>query len=123
MQALVLSPELTQMLTVEAQRVGKTISVLAEEWLRQQYQALRREQLAAQTEKFWANYRDIYAQYPNEFVAFYDDQILDHDTDITPLAVRIREKYDDLPIVITQAVREPIKEYKVGSPRLQPQIS
>ena len=40
MQSVTLSPELTDRLTAEAERSGKTLSTLAEAWLRQQYQTL-----------------------------------------------------------------------------------
>ena len=64
MQSVTLSSELTDLLTAEAERNGKTLSTLAEEWLRQQYQTLRREQLAIQTKRFWANHAALYARYP-----------------------------------------------------------
>jgi hypothetical protein len=72
MQSVTLSPELAFVLSIEAKRSGKTLAALVEEWLRQQYQTLRREQLALQTKKFWANHTTLYAQYPNQYVAFYD---------------------------------------------------
>lgn len=70
MQSLTLSPELTSLLTLEANRTGKTLSTLAEEWLRQQYQLLRREQLTFQTKRFWENQAALYDRYPNQYVAF-----------------------------------------------------
>ena len=47
MQSLLLSSELAAVLQTEAERAGKTVTALAEEWLRQHYYALRRQQLAA----------------------------------------------------------------------------
>lgn len=119
MQSVTLSPELTDLLTAEAERSGKTLSTLAEEWLRQQYQTLRREQLAMQTKQFWANHAALYAQYPNQYVAFYNDTVLDHDDDIRALALRIRKSHGNLPVVIAQVTPEPVTEYKMRSPRLQ----
>lgn len=119
MQTVTLSPELTDLLTVEAERSGKTLSTLAEEWLRQQYQALRREQLAAQTKRFWANHSLLYQRYPNQYVAFYDDGVVDHDDDVRALALRVRSSYGNLPVVIAQVTPEPVTQYKMRSPRLQ----
>ena len=119
MQSVTLSPELTSMLTVEAKRSGKTLAALVEEWLRQQYQTLRREQLAFQTKKFWAHHATLYAQYPNQYVAFYDDEVLDHDEDMRQLALRIRAAHGSLPIVIAQVTPEPLTSYQMRSPRLQ----
>jgi len=44
MQSLLLSSELAAVLQTEAERAGKTVTALAEEWLRQHYYALRRQQ-------------------------------------------------------------------------------
>lgn len=118
MQSVILSPELTDILTAEAERSGKTLSLLAEEWLRQQYQTLRRTQVAAQTKRFQAQQMTLYAQYPNQYVAFYNDAVLDHDNDMRTLALRVRAEHGNLPIVIAQVTSEPVTEYKMRSPRL-----
>ena len=118
MQSLTLSFELTTLLTAEAERSGKTLSTLAEEWLRQQYQTLRREQLAVQTKHFWANHTALYARYPNQYVAFYNDAVIDHDHDLRVLALRVRNAHGDLPVVIAQVTPQPVTDYKMRSPRL-----
>ncbi|MCE7986639.1 MAG: hypothetical protein DYG89_36155 [Caldilinea sp. CFX5] len=119
MQTVTLSSELTDILTAEAERSGKTLSMLVEEWLRQQYQTLRRGQLAAQTQRFQAKQMTLYAQYPNQYVAFYNDAVLDHDNDMRALALRVRADHGNLPVVIAQVTPEPVTEYKIRSPRLQ----
>ena len=119
MQSVTLSPELASVLTVEAKRSGKTLAALVEEWLRQQYQTLRREQLALQTNQFWANHATLYAQYPNQYVAFYNDEVLDHDNDMRQLALRFRAQHGNAPIVIAQVTPEPMTGYQMRSPRLQ----
>lgn len=121
MQTVTLSSELTDILSAEAERSGKTLSVLVEEWLRQQYQTLRRAQLAAQTKRFQAQQITLYAQYPNQYVAFYNDAVLDHDDDMRALALRVRADHGNLPMVIAQVTSEPVTEYKMRSPRLQPE--
>ncbi len=118
MQSITLSPELASILTVEAERSGKTLSALVKDWLRQQYQTLRREQLATQTKPFWANQASLYAQYPDQYVAFYNEQVLDHDDDLRQLALRVRARYGDLPMVIAQVTSVPVKGYQMRSPRL-----
>lgn len=119
MTVLTISPELTKLLATEAERTGTTISELAEAWLRQQYAALRHEQLAIQTQRFWTKQGELYPHYPNQYVAFYDDQVLDHDTDIRQLALRVKATYGLLPIVIAQVTESPVRGYKMRSPRLK----
>jgi hypothetical protein len=119
MTALTLSTELTTVLETEAERAGTTITALAEAWLRQQYAALRREQLAAQTKRFWAQQAELYPHYPNQYVAFYDDQVLDHDLDLRQLALRVKATYGLLPVVIAQVTKSPVRGYQMRSPRLK----
>ena len=118
MQSVTLSPELTSLLAAEANRSGKTLSTLVEEWLLHQYQTLRREQLAFQTRHFWENHATLYARYPNQYVAFYNDEVLDYDDDMRPLALRVRAAHGNLPIVIAQVTAEPMIGYQMRSPRL-----
>ncbi|MFZ4660053.1 MAG: DUF5678 domain-containing protein [Caldilineaceae bacterium] len=119
MTELTLSSELTIVLETEAERSGITIAALAEEWLRQHYALLRREQLAAQTKRFQSKQTELYAQYPDQYVAFYDDQVLDHGDDLRQLALRVKAKHGLLPVVIAQVTASPVSGYRIRSPRLQ----
>lgn len=119
MTMVTLSTEMTAVLETEAERAGMTMTALAEAWLRQQYVALRREQLAAQTKRFWAKQAELYVHYPNQYVAFYDDQVLDHDDDLRQLALRVKATYGLLPVVIAQVTEAPVYGYRIRSPRLQ----
>ena len=119
MPSVTLSPELTTILAAEAERTGKTLSTLAEEWLRHQYQMFRRKQLALQTKRFWANHAVLYTKYPNQYVAFYNDKVLDHDDNMRELALRVRAAHGDLPLVIAQVTPDRIVSYQVRSPCLQ----
>jgi len=119
MPSVTLSPKLTTILAAEAERTGKTLSTLAEEWLLRQHQTLRRKQLASQTKRFWANHAALYAKYPGQYVAFYEDKVLDHDDNMRELALRVRTVYGNLPVVIAQVTPEPITGYQMRSPRLQ----
>ena len=119
MTVLTLSTEMTTVLETEAERVGTTITALAEAWLRQQVATIRREQLAMQTQRFWAKQAELYARYPNRYVAFYDDQVLDQDDDLRQLALRVKATYGLLPVVMAQVTASPIRGYQMRSPRLQ----
>lgn len=119
MQSLLLSSELAAVLQTEAERAGKTLTALAEEWLRQHYYALRRQQLADQTHRFWEKQAELYLQYPNQYVAFYNDQVLDHDDELRQLALRVRATHGNLPIVLAQVTQLPSRGYQMRSPRLK----
>lgn len=119
MAELTLSAELTIVLETEAGRAGTTITALAEEWLRQHYATLRHEQLAAQTKRFQAKQVELYTHYPDQYVAFYNDQVLDHGDDLRQLALRVKATYRLLPVVIAQVTASPVRGYQIRSPRLK----
>ena len=118
METLTLSSEIGLLLEAEAQQMGKTTVEIAEDWLRQHYSSLRRQRLEAQTKRFWAKHTELFAQYPEQFVAFYDDRVLDVDNDMRQLAMRVRAAYGNLPVVIAQVTATRVPEYRVRSPRL-----
>lgn len=119
MTTVMLSTELTTVLETEAERAGTTITALAEAWLRQHYATLRREQLSVQTKRFWAKHLELYTQYPNQYVAFHDDQVLDHDDDLRRLALRVKALHGMLPVVMAQVTESPMRGYQMRSPRLK----
>lgn len=119
MAELTLSSELTTVLEAEAERAGTTITVVAEEWLRQHYATVRRTQLATQTKRSQAKQAELYDHYPDQYVAFYEDQVLDHGDDLRELALRIKATYGLLPVVIAQVTASPVRGYQMRSPRLK----
>ena len=118
METLTLSSEIGLLLEAEAQQMGKTTVEIAEDWLRQHYSSLRRQRLESQSNRFWAKHSELYAQYPDQFVAFYDDRVLDVDNDMRQLAMRVRATYGKLPVVIAQVTATPVPEYRMRSLRL-----
>lgn len=123
METLTLSSEVGELLQAEAEQTGKTTAEVAENWLRQHYSALRRQRLEAQTQRFWVKHAELLVQYSNQFVAFYDDRVLDSDDDMRQLALRVRSAYGNLPVVIAQITDTPVREYQMRSPRLRTSVS
>lgn len=115
MTEITLAPDLIQIIRREAEQAGKTVEVIANDWLREYHAELRSKELEQQTELFWANYESLYKQYPDEHVAFYDHAVLDHDRDLRALALRIQQKYGDLAVVIGHLTKTPIREYRMIS--------
>lgn len=114
---------LAETLQREATQEGKTLEALVTDWLNRQRIALNRQRLAEQTHAFWGKHSELYTQYPNQYVAFYDGQVLDHAADVRALALRVRAQYGDLPIVISQVTNPLRPTYKVISSRLQVQYT
>ena len=83
---------------------------------------MRHERLVEQTRCFWNRHTELYARYPDQFVAFYDKRVLDHDDDVRALALRIEAQHGDLPIVIAQVTDTLVRSYKMISNRLSEKL-
>jgi hypothetical protein len=64
----------------------------------------------------------LFEQYPNEYVAFEDGQVLDHDTDEDKLAERMYAKYGYRDLIIQQVTVEKTVYYVGGFRRIQDSI-
>ena len=118
MTTITLPHDLDKVIKRESEQSGESIELLVSEWLRQHLASLRRQRLAEQTRRFWNKHAELYGQYANKFVVFYDDKILDHDSDVRQLALLAQKQYGDLPIVIAQVTEKPVRSYKSISTHL-----
>lgn len=118
MVKITLSPDLVEALSFEAKQSGVELETIVDHWLRQQRAELRRRRLAEQTRLFWESFQELYTQFPGEFVAFLDGQILDHDTDVRQLTLRVRASFPEQPVVIGELTANPVREYRMIGNRL-----
>ena len=58
-------------------------------------------------ERFRRHHEAIRKQYEGRFVGLRDGRVLDHDADGNQLYTRLRQKYDDLPVLIVQVTDQP----------------
>lgn len=56
--------------------------------------------------------------YPDQYVAIYGGELIDRDTDQIALYKRVRDRYPDEFVWISQVKAAPIEEYVIRSPRL-----
>ncbi len=56
--------------------------------------------------------------YAGQYVAVLQGEVLDHDSDRSALAQRIRARYPEMPVLITAAEARAPCEFQVRSPRL-----
>jgi hypothetical protein len=82
-------------------------------YISSQHQAMRREEAA-----FAAMKPALLAQYPQQFVALFQQQVIDHDPDELALLARIEQTYPDKLVLIRQVLETPEAPLQVRSPRL-----
>ena len=81
----------------------------------------RRRQLAAEQAAWYARLPEERQSYQGEFIAIYNQKIVDHDPDQRSLYLRIRERFGRSPVLIVHADWEEPPVYTIHSPRLEQQ--
>ena len=80
--------------------------------LLQNEDSVEREQQA-----YRSMHQSLWNNYPQEHVAIYDGQLIDHDTDGTALSQRIYERYPDDFVLIRRVEPQPERILRFRSPR------
>jgi len=101
-----------------AKEEGTTPQDLAETAIRRflRYEARRRIQ--SEENAFRAMHAGLCAAFPNQYVAVYRGQVVDHDPDQLALFHRVEERYPDAPVLIRQVTPESEEVYTFRSPRV-----
>ena len=74
--------------------------------------AVDREEMA-----FQRLHPQLWQQYPGQYVAIYNGQLIDHDRDQITLFQRVKQKHPGEFIWIAPVYEKPIEEYVIRSPR------
>lgn len=59
----------------------------------------------------------LWEKYPNQHVAFYQGEVVDHDPDGAALSLRIYQHFPDKTVLIRQVEATPEREIRIRSPR------
>ena len=71
-----------------------------------------------ETEAFEQMYDELVKQYPNEDVAIYQGEVVDHDVDPVELMFRVREAFPNKPVLMRSVNEPPGHILHFRSPRL-----
>ncbi len=78
------------------------------------------EKIHAETKTFWAMYPQLLDRYPGQYIAVHEGKIVDTGPDLGTLYQRVRERYGDTPVLLTQVLPDSTRELMFRSPRLEP---
>ena len=108
---------MTKLRTI-AQEEGTTPQDLAETAIRRFLRYETRRRIQGEENVFRAMHTELRAAYPNQYVAVYRGQMVDHDLDQLALFRRVEERYPDAPVLIRQVTPESEEVYTFRSPRV-----
>lgn len=98
----------------QGEKMEEVLAGLVQEYLRQ----VRRDKIHQEMEWYQKSHAALKTSYPGQHVAIHEAQVVDHDRDVTLLALRIRRQYGRIPILITCITDEPVPEFNIRRPRL-----
>ncbi len=87
--------------------------------VRQYIVLLRQEKIRAETISFEAQSETLMRQYPNQYVAMHQGEIIDHDPDLRTLHLRVFARLGHTPVLLKQVTPTAKEELTFRSPRFE----
>ena len=91
------------------------LRVAVSQWLTQ----ITREKIRAEQEAFQRMHAELVEQYPGEYVAVHQGQVVDHDPDLRTLHLRVYARYGKTPVLLKRVTEEPERDLVIRSPRIE----
>jgi hypothetical protein len=117
MTKLAVSTKTFSQLTKVAQEKELTVETLVEHVITQFLQIEAEQKMGREIEAFRAMHGQLLAQHPNQYVAIYRGQLVDHDADQLTLFLRVDQQYPNEVVLIRQVLPEVDPAYTVHSTR------
>ena len=118
MISVLIREELIEPIRRVAEQEKTSVEILVNHWLSRQLALAREQKIKEQSVRFRSKHTELRAQYPDEYVAMRNGQVLDHAPDARELYLRIKQRYGDEPILIAPVTEQPIQVFNMRSPRL-----
>lgn len=114
-----LMEQLEQLAAGQAIDVNKFLSAAVRSYLRQVEQATMQTNITA----FQAQHPELLKTHPNEYIAFHQGELVDHDKDFLTLHRRIRLQFGRQPVLLRHVNAETERTLTFRSPRLTRSIT
>ena len=93
-------PVLVQQVAQLARTQERLPEDVVEAAVRSYLDALEEQAIHRETEAFWQQHDELLALYPNQYVALRNGVVVDHDSDVSWLERRVRNRYGMAPVLI-----------------------
>ena len=102
-----------------AEQEDKEIEDLVSEALRQYLWEAKERKIDREMEAYRAMHAELKQRFLGEYVAIHNGELVDHDADRRALSRRVRQKYENVAVLITPVEEEPERELLLQSPRFE----
>jgi hypothetical protein len=107
MTIVTIESEMYEGLEHAASELHMTVEAVVSEAVQRYLWDLRRRAVASQADAWRLQPAESRRQYANLFVAIYDGSVVDSGPDFLELLGRVRKKWGDAPVMVTQVTDEP----------------
>ena len=102
-----------------AEQEDKEIEDLVSEALRQYLWEAKERKIDREMEAYRAMHAELKQRFLGEYVAIHNGELVDHDAGRRALSRRVRQKYENVAVLITPVEEEPEREFLMLSPRFE----
>jgi predicted transcriptional regulator len=119
MKTIILDPDLVQQIENLADNDDNDAQAFVEKAVRAYLIQVQREKIRAETVAFNAQREELRAMYRGQYVAIHQGKVIDHDSDLRTLQLRVYEQLGHTPVLLKRVTDDPERELIFRSPRLE----
>ena len=114
-------PELLERLEQIATAQGVTTEELLHQAVNEYLERMAQQKIQAESAAFEKLHSELVTKYLGDYVAIHDGVVVDHDSDVRTLHLRIRKQFGRIPVLLRQVTKEVEQQDLVfRSPKLEP---
>ncbi|MFQ5594388.1 MAG: DUF5678 domain-containing protein [Anaerolineae bacterium] len=102
MPTVVVEPELYKRVEEAASEYEAGIDEILTEAVRRYLWELERRKISEESELYRQQHAELKDRYLGQYIAIYNGQVVDHDTDFQALRRRIRQRFRRTPVMMTK---------------------
>jgi len=101
MHTIVIEPDLYKRIEKAALENKANIDEMLDQAIRRYLWELDRRKISAESKIYRQRHAKLKAQYLGQYIAIHEGQVVDHDADFPTLRQRIRQQFENTPVMIT----------------------
>ncbi len=116
MDTIVLRPELRETLEKHAQRESRDLNDLVNEAVSRYMREQQRRKIDREIAAYEAMHAKLRQEYLGQWIAVHDQELVDHDADVSALYRRVRARYGRTSVLIRKVTEQPVAEVWLRTP-------
>lgn len=115
MLTVTVEPDLAEKITLLTNGNQSSAKAFVDEAVRTHLHEMARKKIRLETKAFEQQQEMLLANYLGQYVAFHNRQLIDHDSDLLTLHLRVAEQLGNITVLLKKVTREPEKDLMVRS--------